>query len=341
MFKTFTKIISCLLFSLNGFATANSVYHEFTMNTVGGGCGIFVSNLSPTNTDAVTIEFTIDYQLFTNQARIYYTTDGSTPSGSFGVSSGTTQVVSAAYFCSYNNGSGIVDIAQGSIPALPTGTIVKYIVSAWHSSGGLEIFASGGTNTSSATATNFSYTVSSALPISLLNFSAKKENTSVKLVWSTSQEINTNRYEVYASQNGRNFKNIGIKKAAVNSNTLTEYFFTDPNPVNGKSFYKLKIVDKDEHFTYSNVVTLLYDNNTSPITLTANILHVRLSSSQTENYIVAIINNSGQRLKTWTLTGNNRVTDYTFELPQNLSEGIYHIMVIGNASVNSKSLILQ
>jgi hypothetical protein len=342
MFKTFTKIIVGLLFSINCFGTANSVYHEFTTNAVGGGCGIFVSNINPTNTDAVTIEFTIDYQSFTNQARIYYTTDGSTPAGALGVPSGTTQVVTAAYFCSYNNGSGIVDVAKGTIPALPAGTIVKYIVSAWHSSGGLEIFASGGSNISSSTATNFTYTVISVLPITIINFSGKKDNSTIKLVWTTAQELNTDHYEIYTSNNGIDFKNIGTKKAAGNSNTSTEYLFTDVNPLNGNNFYKIKIIDKDGHFVYTKVITLVFDNNRlASIYSSGDILHIKLNASQTGNYIVAIINNIGQTLKTWPIKDNNIHTEYSLDLPQKIIKGIYHITIKGSATVYSQSISLR
>lgn len=341
MFKTTTQSIVGLLFSINCFSTANSVYHEFTMNTVGGGCGIFVSNPTPTNADAVTIEFTIDYQLFTNQARIYYTTDGSVPAASFGVPSGTTQVITAAYFCSYNNGSGIVDVARGTIPALPVGTVVKYIVSAWHSSGGLEIFATGGTNTSSSAATIFTYTVGSVLPITILGFSAKKEMETVKLTWSTSQEINTSHYEIYSSDNGIHFKNIGIKKASGNLNIATQYNFTDTHPVNGNNFYKIKIIDNDGRFSYTKIITLAFNKNSAiSINVSGRILHIRLNPSQ-KNYMVALINNLGQRLTSWSISNNSTSAEYDLNLPQNLKGNIYYISIKGNAGLISKSIFIQ
>lgn len=341
MFKTTTQSIVGLLFSINCFGTANSVYHEFTMNTVGGGCGIFVSNPTPTNADAVTIEFTIDYQLFTNQARIYYTTDGSVPAAAFGVPSGTTQVITAAYFCSYNNGSGIVDVARGTIPALPLGTVVKYIVSAWHSSGGLEIFAIGGTNTSSSAATVFTYTVGSVLPITIMGFSAKKEMETVKLTWSTSQEINTSHYEIYSSDNGINFNNIGTRKASGNLNITTQYNFTDAHPTAGYNFYKIKIIDNDGRFSYTKIITVAFIKNSAiSINVSGRILHVRLNSSQ-KNYMVAVVNNLGQMLTSWTIRDNSASAEYNFNLPQNCKENIYHIAVKGNATIFSKSIFIQ
>ena len=93
--------------------------------------------------------------------RVYYTTDGSNPSGAFGTPSGTTLVLTATYDCTFNSG-GVVDVCSATIPAQAPGTVVKYIISAWHTGGGAEIFANSGEFfspfTTSGQATVFNYT---------------------------------------------------------------------------------------------------------------------------------------------------------------------------------------
>lgn len=147
-------------------AEANYVYHERT--TADPGCGgQFVTTLNPTSAQAYALRFKVEFQFYTDNVRVYYTTDGSTPVGAFGVGSGTTAVVTGTYTCTF--GSPLVDVVSATIPAQPAGTVVKYIVSAWHSGGGAEIFGNGpgspcacGTPTSSAAlATVFQYTVAS------------------------------------------------------------------------------------------------------------------------------------------------------------------------------------
>src|SRR5437016_3665896 len=71
-------------------ATANYVYHERTANNPGCGTAPYVDVLVPTSSTAVNLRFKIEYQFYTDNLRVYYTTDGSTPSGSKGVASGTT-----------------------------------------------------------------------------------------------------------------------------------------------------------------------------------------------------------------------------------------------------------
>ena len=148
-------------------ATANFVYHEQTANFVAtptcspsGGtntsCGRYVENTDRSaaagfqiySPETYTLHYKVEFQFFTNQVRVYYTTDGSNPSGSFGTPFGTTQVAVASFTCTYDDQTQscqIVDVVTGSIPPQAAGTTVKYIVSAWHSGGGPEVFANSGT----------------------------------------------------------------------------------------------------------------------------------------------------------------------------------------------------
>lgn len=157
-----------LLFSLSCFGEADYVYHEATTNTIGLTSLQFRDIMTPNRTQSVKIGFKIEFQFYWNQARIYYTTDGSNPSGSFGVGNGTTQVINATF--DHNFGSPVVDAVFGFIPPQQPGTVVKYIVSAWFAGGGDEIFGNGcgnaprtfctSDNKLSSQATVFQYTVS-------------------------------------------------------------------------------------------------------------------------------------------------------------------------------------
>jgi len=143
-------------------ATANYVYHERTVNDPGCG-GQYVTTLTPNSAQPHPLRWKIEYQFYTDNTRVYYTTDGSTPSGALGTPTGTTTVLTGSYTCTF--GSPVVDVASATIPAQPAGTVVKYIISAWHSGGGPEIFANSGEFsspfTTSTAATVFTYTVSS------------------------------------------------------------------------------------------------------------------------------------------------------------------------------------
>jgi len=169
MRKLWLTLAACALvglFTSRAEATANFVYHEQTANFVAtptcpsGGtdtsCGRYVENTDRSGAagfqifapETYTLHYKVEFQFFTNQVRVYYTTDGSNPSGSFGTPFGTTQVATASYTCTYSDqtqGCQIVDVVTGAIPPQPAGTTVKYILGAWHSGGGPEVFANSGT----------------------------------------------------------------------------------------------------------------------------------------------------------------------------------------------------
>jgi hypothetical protein len=91
------------------------------------------------------------------------------------------------------------------------------------------------------------------LPLTLLSFSGTKEHNDAKLQWITANEINVKRYEVQRSDNGRDFVTIGT---ATSGNSL--YSFVDANVFVNKSlaYYRLKSIDNDGRFTYSNIIRL-------------------------------------------------------------------------------------
>jgi F5/8 type C domain/Secretion system C-terminal sorting domain len=92
------------------------------------------------------------------------------------------------------------------------------------------------------------------LPVQLLNFNASViQDKYVSLDWQTSQEENSDYFDVERSIDGTTFFKIDSVKAAGNSSTLLSYSSADNKPVRGINFYRLKQVDLDGHFVYSSV----------------------------------------------------------------------------------------
>jgi hypothetical protein len=89
------------------------------------------------------------------------------------------------------------------------------------------------------------------VPVTWLSFNATLENKVVLLNWKTATEANSSHFEIERSINGYQFEKIGTVRAAGNSNTITSYDFTDRLPVKGMNYYRLKQVDLDGSFLYS------------------------------------------------------------------------------------------
>ncbi len=97
------------------------------------------------------------------------------------------------------------------------------------------------------------------LPLRLLSFDAFKNQNTVSLKWKTDNEVNTSHFDVEKSGNGTVFTKIATV-ASANSQGVHEYATEDAQPYPGVNFYRLKQVDIDGHFKYSQIVRVLFES---------------------------------------------------------------------------------
>lgn len=98
------------------------------------------------------------------------------------------------------------------------------------------------------------------LPVDLISFtgSLQKDN-SVLLKWETTNEVNTSHFVVERSIDGSSFSPIGTVSANGNGTAIFRYAYTDADAANqssAKLYYRLKMVDLDAKYTYSDIVTI-------------------------------------------------------------------------------------
>ncbi len=98
------------------------------------------------------------------------------------------------------------------------------------------------------------------LPIELLDFSASCKNNLVIINWSTSSETNNDYFTLERSVDAQDWVIVAKINGMGNSNTLTNYSFTDTNSFISTVYYRLKQTDFDGKFTYSGVVYTGCDN---------------------------------------------------------------------------------
>jgi len=122
------------------------------------------------------------------------------------------------------------------------------------------------------------------LPVKLAGFEAAKEQGASVLTWSTTGEVKASHFEIQRSLDGKKWSRLGEVKARGNSTTLQAYTFADLSPVNGINYYRLKMVDSDDSFEYSDVRSLRFDQGEAEITLGPNpvtdVLKVNLRDSE-------------------------------------------------------------
>ena len=97
------------------------------------------------------------------------------------------------------------------------------------------------------------------VPVSLFVFSGVSKGTFNQLTWSTASESNNSGFELQRSTDGQVFNALGFvssKSDNGNSAATLSYSFDDRKPFTAGSYYRLKQIDKDGRFTYSNIIAL-------------------------------------------------------------------------------------
>lgn len=159
-----------------------------------------------------------------------------------------------------------------------------------------------------------------SLPLTLTHFSAAVQNSYATLLWQTSNEINMKAFEVEKSSDAKTFTSIATVAAA---NTVTNsYSFKDNTKIETTTYYRLKMLNKDGTYSYSQVVVInnklknsiaIYPN---PASESITVFYGSLLSNAT----ASIISLDGRKLKQVNLLAN---TSYTSINIQSLPKGMY------------------
>jgi hypothetical protein len=133
------------------------------------------------------------------------------------------------------------------------------------------------------------------LPLRLLSFAGKQETGYNLLEWKTAEEINTKVFEVEKSIDGSNFTAIANVNMVGSGNN--EYTFRDNDLNSNKIFYRLKMVDIDERFTYSPVIFMKGDQIGISVypNPARNIININIGNNRSViNTVAGLYNVSGR-----------------------------------------------
>jgi len=103
-------------------------------------------------------------------------------------------------------------------------------------------------------------------PVELTSFAASYRNDAVTLKWKTATENNNYGFEIERSlNNGKAWETIGFSEGAGNSSSEHSYMFEDHSNFGAASTaaYRLKQIDRDGSYEYSNTVTVSIANAAS------------------------------------------------------------------------------
>lgn len=102
--------------------------------------------------------------------------------------------------------------------------------------------------------------ITNALPVDLVSFTVKSiTEQSVALSWITASELNNSHFNIEYSIDGINFRAIDEVIGNGTTQLKQEYSYTHTSPIKGNNYYRLKQVDFDGAFEYSDIVVVNID----------------------------------------------------------------------------------
>jgi Concanavalin A-like lectin/glucanases superfamily/Secretion system C-terminal sorting domain/Calcineurin-like phosphoesterase len=201
---------------------------------------------------------------------------------------------------------------------------------------------SDGETTTTGPVWTFTTPVSGPLPVTLTNFKAvAKNNTSVKINWSTTNETNNSFFEIQRSRDGKDFTSIGTVPGTNNAGIVQQYEFYDYQPLMGSSFYRLKQVDINSSSVYSEIERVTISNFKKSVDLYPNpaagkSFTIALNGNTPDIFYIKIFDNNGQLLLQREVNGIRTLT-----VNHQLSKGTYTVKITGKQLNETKKLVIQ
>lgn len=190
----------------------------------------------------------------------------------------------------------------------------------------------------------------SAFPVELLEFTAILDHSDGLLRWTTTNEVNTSHFAIERSLNsGQTFEWVGNTIAAGNSTEVLSYNFRDAGVAQvakDKIHYRLKMVDIDNTYKYSNTVELklapeaLYLNMyPSP---TRDFLNVEYQLFDTGFAQLKVLNGIGQQIYESTILNDDSLPTQKIILDvRDWASGVYYLELSTESKIITKKFIVE
>ena len=180
-----------------------------------------------------------------------------------------------------------------------------------------------------------------SLPVTLSAFRSQKINNKVTLTWTTQSENNFSHFLLERSTDGRNYEAIANIKGSGNFSGGGYTYQDAPNLSNPKYYYRLKMVDNDEKFTYSRVLVENFTGKKSiaiyPTVVTGNQVTVVYNkvSGKAEMKILA---SDGKMVKRMNL---NEGSGYEMVDLSGVASGMYVLVLQDAEGIQTSKFIKQ
>ncbi len=182
-------------------------------------------------------------------------------------------------------------------------------------------------------------TSTGTLPVTMLPLTASYIKSDVMLQWQTATELNNKYFAIERSTNSVTFDSIGMVAGVTHSATNLHYSYLDLSPAAESNYYRLKQVDEDGNYMYSNTVVVKAPGKTAVANVYPNPAARYITITMPGITIadnVTIYNMQGQAVKQWQHASVNNAFDVS-----QLAAGQYTVSIITNGTVTTNKIIIQ
>ena len=174
-----------------------------------------------------------------------------------------------------------------------------------------------------------------SLAITLTNFDATSIDGAVMLEWSTENETNNDFFSIEHSVDGRDFTELNTIVGAGTSAEKLNYEYKHADAVSGINYYRLKQVDFDGRYSYTDVKSVdVKSTNTISVlpTLVSNEMKVRLSENLKDDAQINIYDITGQLVVETLMNRDNNNLDLNVS---SLNSGTYFLILNIGGDIHS------
>jgi len=201
----------------------------------------------------------------------------------------------------------------------------------------------------SGSTSNWVLANNSALPVELTSFSASSTIDEVNLQWQTATELNNYGFEVERMSTSLDiaWEKIGFVQGHGNSNSQKSYSFEDASPLAGIVKYRLKQIDFDGQYEYSDIVEVTVDapltfaleqNQPNPFNPTTVISYNLPMNANVKLTVYDALGKEVTKLVSGMQTAGNYKINFN---GSGLASGVYYYRIQAGDIVQTKKMILM
>lgn len=183
------------------------------------------------------------------------------------------------------------------------------------------------------------------LPITFSDFRYAQQNKNLILFWQSATETNMQRYEVERSADAIVFTTISTTAAKGNTTTVSNYESIDAKPLVGKSFYRIKAIDKSGRSAYSRLIKVQYGYVDNTLGIYPNpvkdLINLQLVGLAKGRYSLVIFNDKGQRMIAKTIEHNGGYGTQQIAVLPGMVKGPYRLLLTNKSLFYKQSFIVE